>query len=152
MTTIFHKLNLKTETEIVIINAPASFEPELAALDDVRILRSVAPRTTVRFAVAFVTAQAELDAIATSLMEKAEGDATLWFAYPKRSSKKYRCDFDRDSGWHALGDAGYEGVRMVAIDDDWSALRFRRVEYIKSLTRDSSRAASKAGKARTTKI
>jgi hypothetical protein len=37
---------------------------------------------------------------------------------------------------------------MVAIDEDWSALRFRRTEYIKSLTRDESRVASPAGKAR----
>jgi hypothetical protein len=26
---------------------------------------------------------------------------------------------------------GFDTVRQVAIDDDWSALRFRRVEYIK---------------------
>jgi hypothetical protein len=28
--------------------------------------------------------------------------------------------------------AGFDTVRQVAIDEDWSALRFRRVEYIKS--------------------
>lgn len=27
--------------------------------------------------------------------------------------------------------AGFDTVRQVAIDDDWSTLRFRRVEYIK---------------------
>jgi hypothetical protein len=37
---------------------------------------------------------------------------------------------------------------MVAIDADWSALRFRRVENIKTLTRRESMAISKAGKAR----
>ena len=36
-----------------------------------------------------------------------------------------------DSGWPVLGAAGFEPVRMVAIDADWSALRFRRVEHIK---------------------
>ena len=34
-----------------------------------------------------------------------------------------------------LGDAGFEPVRMVAIDEDFSAVRFRRVEFIKTLTR-----------------
>jgi hypothetical protein len=38
---------------------------------------------------------------------------------------------------------------MVAIDEDWSALRFRKAEYIKSLTRQPSRASSSAGKKRT---
>jgi hypothetical protein len=55
----------------------------------------------------------------------------LWFAYPKKSSVNYTCDFSRDTGWEILGRHGFEGVRMVAIDQDWSALRFRRVEYIK---------------------
>jgi len=27
---------------------------------------------------------------------------------------------------------GFETVRAVAIDEDWSALRFRRVEFIKA--------------------
>jgi hypothetical protein len=67
--------------------------------------------------------------------------------YPKGSSKRYRCDFNRDTGWAALGDVGFEGVRLISIDDDWSAMRFRRLEYVKSLARDSSRAISKAGKA-----
>jgi aryl carrier-like protein len=30
---------------------------------------------------------------------------------------------------------GFDSVRMVAIDEDWSALRFRRVEFIKSSTK-----------------
>ncbi len=43
-----------------------------------------------------------------------------------------------------LGAAGFEPVRMVAIDEDWSALRFRRVEHIKKMTR--SFAMTDAGK------
>ena len=35
---------------------------------------------------------------------------------------------------------------MVAIDEDWSAVRFRRVEFIKNLTR--GRALSPQAKAR----
>jgi hypothetical protein len=56
----------------------------------------------------------------------------LWFAYPKGSSKKYTCEFNRDSGWKVIRSLGFDSVRQVAIDEDWSALRFRRVEYIKS--------------------
>jgi len=48
-----------------------------------------------------------------------------------------------------LGDAGFEPVRLVAIDDDWTALRVRRVEFIKNLTRPESFAHSKEGKKRT---
>ena len=73
-----------------------------------------------------------MDRLAKLLSAKAEGDALLWFAFPKGTSKKYQCDFNRDTGWSLLKTAGFDTVRAVAIDDDWSALRFRRVEYIKS--------------------
>jgi hypothetical protein len=36
----------------------------------------------------------------------------------------------------------------VAIDEDWSALRFRRVEHITSLKRDPSRVLSASGRTR----
>jgi hypothetical protein len=42
----------------------------------------------------------------------------------------YRCDFHRDTGFDGSRAAGFDSVRIVAIDDDWSALRFRRVESI----------------------
>lgn len=70
--------------------------------------------------------------IAEQVAKKAEGDAVVWFAYPKQSSKRYHCEFNRDTGWQALSDAGFEGVRQVSIDDDGSAIRFRRVEFIKA--------------------
>ncbi len=76
------------------------------------------------------------------------GDAVVWFAYPKQSSKNYRSEIDRDHGWKVLGRAGFEPVRMVAIDADWSAVRFRRVENIKTMTRPASVALSAGGKAK----
>jgi hypothetical protein len=74
----------------------------------------------------------------------------IWFAYPKGSSQQYACDFNRDTGWAALGAAGFEPVRQVAIDADWSALRFRRAAFVKTMTRDASRAISSLGKSRVT--
>lgn len=46
-----------------------------------------------------------------------------------------------------LGGNGFEPVRAVAIDEDWSALRFRKVEFIKKMTRGF--AISEEGKRRT---
>ena len=132
MSTLFDKLNLKDQREILVVNAPAAFEAELLALTDVAVVRDPGKLKAVRFALAFATAQAEVDRLAKLLSAKAEGDALLWFAYPKGTSKKYQCDFNRDTGWSVLKSAGFDTVRAVAIDEDWSALRFRRVEYIKS--------------------
>lgn len=149
MSKLFEKLNWKGQSEILVVHAPESFEVELTALSGVRVLRDLAAAPLVEFALAFVTRQTEVDQLSAEIAARAKGDAVLWFAYPKGSSKKYRCEFNRDTGWAKLGEAGFEGVRQVAIDEDWSALRFRRVEYIKSMTRDAKRAGSAEGKRRT---
>ncbi|MGH2522243.1 MAG: hypothetical protein ACRDH2_07040 [Anaerolineales bacterium] len=151
MPSIFDKLNLKRQAEILVVNAPASFEPELSALEGVTIRRDAQAVEAIAFSLAFVTKQKEVDALAKAVARKAQGDAVVWFAYPKGTSKNYTCEFNRDTGWDVLGKAGFEGVRQVAIDEDWSAVRFRRVEFIKSMTRDKKRAMTKQGKARVTK-
>ncbi len=135
MSEIFKKLNLKDLTEILVLNAPQSFEAELAALEPVSLLRQLEDAQAIDFALAFMTRQAEVDELAASLLPRARGDALVWFAYPKGSSKKYTCDFNRDTGWKQVEAAGFLPVRQVAIDEDWSALRFRRKEFIKNLTR-----------------
>ena len=144
MTPLFKKLNLAETRSIHILNAPESFEPELQALAGVRVSRQA--RGKIVFAMAFVKTRQEVEAATESLVQAAEGDAQLWMVYPKSSSKKYKCEFNRDTGWQALGEAGYEPVRQVAIDEDWSALRFRKVEFIKTMNRNPEGAISSAGR------
>jgi len=128
---IFEKLNLKDQAEVVVLHAPLSFEPQLAWLTDRRVVRDLGEVEAVGFALAFAYMKSELDALSAALAAKAEGDAVLWFAYPKRTSKRYKADFDRDNGWEVLRAAGFAPVRQVAIDADWSALRFRRAEFVR---------------------
>jgi hypothetical protein len=135
MATVFDKMNLKGQQEILVLNAPDSFEKEIKTLRNVRVCRRVEELKELAFALAFVTQRAELARLSKQLAAKAVGDALLWFAYPKGSSKKYICDFNRDDGWQTLRQSGFDSVRMVAIDEDWSALRFRRVEFIKPAVR-----------------
>ena len=106
MATVFEKLNLKDQQEIVVLNAPASFEPELAKLPVITIHHNLSSVPDI--------------------------DAVVWFAYPKGTSNKYKCDFNRDTGWNELEALGFETVRAVAIDEDWTGLRFRRSEFVKA--------------------
>jgi hypothetical protein len=128
MPTIFDKLNLTTQKRIVVLNAPESFEPELASLRDVEVVRSV--EGGVSFWLAFVIHQEEVELLARAIAAQAEGDAIVWFAFVKGSSKRYKSGITRDKGWEVLRGLGFDTVRSVAIDADWSALRFRRVEFI----------------------
>jgi len=149
MSPTFAKLNLKDQSDIVVINAPASFEPEITSLRGVTVRRAMADAKHISFSLAFATTQKEVDAVAKAIARKGGGDAIVWIAYPKGTSKKYTCEFNRDSGWPSMGAAGFEPVRMVAIDEDWSAVRFRRAEFIKTMTRPQEYRYSAHAKART---
>ncbi|HEX3396549.1 MAG TPA: hypothetical protein VHS76_07595 [Steroidobacteraceae bacterium] len=130
-TPLFKKLNLGAHREIAVFDAPDSFESELKQLKGVKVARDPKAKS-IAFGLAFAITQAQLDRASKIFAAASEGDAVIWFAYPKGTSKRYKCEFNRDSGWSVIRDAGFESVRMVAIDEDWSALRFRRVEYMKS--------------------
>jgi len=132
VTPLFQKLNWNPQREMVVFNVPTEFETELSKLKDVKIIRDPKKPTAVEFALAFAMQQAELDRLSRTLAAGVTGDAVLWFAYPKGTSKRYTCEFNRDTGWQVIRKAGFDSVRQVAIDEDWSALRFRRNEFIKA--------------------
>jgi len=145
---VWGKLNLKDHDEILVVNAPASFEREVKTLDGVTVKRKPADVKEIAFFLAFVTTQKEMDDLARVVAKKSVPDAVVWFAYPKGTSKKYTSEISRDTGNEALGEAGFEPVRMVAIDEDWTAKRFRRVAFIKNLTRDPRALVSQEAKKR----
>ena len=130
MASVFDKLNFKNQREILVLSAPPSFEPELRTLSRVSILRDARKAKSIEFVIAFVTRRAEVDAAVKLIVPKTDGDVVLWFAYPKGTSKRVAGEINRDSGWESLQSAGFETVRLVAIDEDWSALRFRRTAYV----------------------
>jgi hypothetical protein len=132
MRSVFEKLNLGSRQEIVVLHAPDSFQPELAKLPVITIHRHLESVAEVEFWLAFVTRRSEVEWLAPLIAHRAKGDAIVWFAYPKGTSKKYTCDFNRDTGWASLKKLGFDTVRAVAIDEDWTALRFRRKEFIKA--------------------
>ncbi len=151
MSPVFKKLNLKDQSEILVLNAPGSLEPLLAELGGVHILRNLEGVKHMAFSLAFVTTQKEVDTFGKAIAKRATGDAVVWFAYPKGTSRKYKSEINRDKGWAVLGEAGFEPVRSIAIDEDWTAVRFRRAEFIKSMTRDPKSRMSAEGKSRAAK-
>jgi hypothetical protein len=148
MTPLFKKLNFKDQPHIVVLNAPESFSAQVLDMQSFTQVHSdLKSAPNVNFVMAFCTQQAQVDSCAVAIAEQLVGDGIVWMVYPKGTSKRYQCEFNRDNGWAILGQLGFEPVRMVAIDEDWSALRFRRVEYIKTMTR--SFAMTETGKQKT---
>jgi hypothetical protein len=150
MTPLFKKLNFKGQSNIAAINSPESFESELKEMLKITTIeRNLAELNEVEFVISFFTTQHEIDNFISTVYPKLKGDAIIWLCYPKMTSKNYKCDFNRDTGWESLGQYNLEPVRQVAIDDDFSALRFRKVEFIKKITRRESFALTSDAKKRT---
>lgn len=150
MTPLLKKMNFKEHEAAYVLNAPDSFLPELKEMGKSAVVRTrLTGAKQLPFFIGFVTKQKDVDELAKAIGTLVQADEVIWFAYPKGTSKKYTCEFNRDTGWKELGKLGFEGVRMVAIDEDWSALRFRRAENIKTMKR--SFAMSKEGKAKVKK-
>jgi hypothetical protein len=120
------RMNLRDYSEIVVLNAPYRLEPDLAMLRGVGIIREIKVVQGFRFLLAFVTRRTEVDALAAAVALKAEPDALVWIAFPKRSSPLYLSELSRDQGWEALSSAGFEADDELTVDPEWNALRFRR--------------------------
>ena len=136
MNPVLKKLQYKSQPEVFVLNAPPSFEPQLEAFSrQAKVFRQLEDKHEMEYILVFLTRKAEIDALTPEIAPLLKGDAILWMCYPKGTSKKYSCDFNRDSGWGIMKEHNLVGVSQVAIDEDWSALRFRKREYIKTLTR-----------------
>jgi hypothetical protein len=86
--------------------------------EGVRLLDRPEGATT---AVAFADDSAGVRRILEQHQKSLAGSGAFWVAYPKAN----RADINRDSLWPILADYGFRPISQVAIDDVWSALRFR---------------------------
>lgn len=143
---LIKKLQIKDLEKFIVIQAPQEIEQ---ALEYFSHKSSKIPAQLVddMSYLIFVQTEEEIGLIAKAISHINE--ELLWIAYPKKSSKLYKSKVNRDHGWQALGDKGFEGVRQIAINEDWSALRFKHISQIKTITR--SFAMSEEGKRRAKK-
>ncbi len=133
MKSLLEKLNYKGHNRISVIGAEQSFINSVSSeLKDAIIDEEIDPRYPYEFMIIFVKSISEVESIAPMTLHNLKADGVLWFCYPKKTSKKYKSDIDRDHGWKPLNDSGLFGIRLVSLDDDWSAFRFRNIKYIKS--------------------
>jgi hypothetical protein len=111
------KLQLKPDQPFKIIAAPHGVEPTLAGLE--REGEDEQPVALLVFVTNRVGVQERMDQI----VESASKDHVTWVAYPKAGH--LGTDLNRDSLAALLVENGIQPVRQIAIDDVWSALRFR---------------------------
>jgi hypothetical protein len=146
MNPLLKKLNFKEHKSMVVLNAPHDLDDMWEEFKTHIDVKKSLGETKVDFALIFCTKLDEVIKFGTLVDAKMEDNGLFWFVYPKGSSKKYKCEFNRDNGWQSMGVLGYEPVRMVALDEDWSALRFKKAENIKTMIRGVEWRMSEEGK------
>ena len=121
-TPLLKKLGIKEESRIAFVNAPKDFEAYLGPLPAGAevVKRLVKP---LDFILLFVTAERELVRDFAKLAEKLATNGMIWIAWPKKSSG-VATDLAFGRVQRIGLDAGVVDVKICAIDETWSGLKF----------------------------
>ncbi|HMM43933.1 MAG TPA: hypothetical protein PKA95_18715 [Thermomicrobiales bacterium] len=115
--TVAAKLQIKPGTSLWTSH-PERIEIVGPLPDDARVVADLGQATA---ALVFADAAGAVRAILDAHHEHLAGPGLLWVAYPKGN----RADINRDSLWPILAEYGMRPIGQVAVDEVWSALRFR---------------------------
>ncbi|WP_240415676.1 DUF3052 domain-containing protein [Paenibacillus periandrae] len=123
---------------VLVMNAPQVYEEEVITHFKGEVDRE-ALRDSYPLVQVFGISNDSLQTSARLGVAVLADDGLLWLCYPKKTSKAYKgSDCSRETVAVLLADEGFEPVRQIAIDEDWSALRFRHVDRIKNMVRTSA--------------
>jgi hypothetical protein len=146
MNEVLKKIKLTTQNPVLILNAPEEYSDIMKHIEG-EIHTSI--KGKYEFIQLFACSLTECAKLTAEAINALDEDGYLWICYPKGTSKKYKSDLNRDTARELVGTYNYEPVTLVAIDNDWSALRIKDPDNIKTMKRKS--AASEKGKVRVEK-
>ena len=119
------KLQIKSG-KLIVINAPKGYAERLSKeLSDLTV--STRASGEAEAVLVFVNSMAEAEKLTPKAGKSVKSGGMLWIAYAKGTSK-VKTDVNRDKLWEVMRPIGWEGVRMIALDDVWSLMRFKPVE------------------------
>ncbi|MEP7238239.1 MAG: YdeI/OmpD-associated family protein [Ferruginibacter sp.] len=124
--TLLEKLQFKEEKSLLIQGLPSSIEKQFVKLTFSKSVTPLLKKRKIDFALVFAVNQQQLVCILNDVIPALQEDAKCWIAYPKLTSK-IASDLSRDKNWDFVSDFGYESVRMIALDNLWTAVRFKKI-------------------------
>lgn len=108
------KLQLKPGLTMCVINAPKTFHWDSLSERDPAKADAV---------LVFCAKAADIATFAAPAMDAALEDKLTWIAFPKDG--QLGTDLNRDVLNTTMKGKGLQGVRVISLDDTWSAIRFR---------------------------
>jgi hypothetical protein len=134
--TLLEKLQLKDERNLLIQGLPSSIEKQFAKLAFAKNVSPLLKIKKIDFALVFAVNENQLSGIINEVLPALHSEGKLWVAYPKTTSK-IATTLNRDCSWSCITHSGYEGVKQIALDHVWTALRFKKIEKFRGLKKPS---------------
>ncbi len=124
-TSLAQKLQIKSG-KLIVINAPKGYAEQLTQeLDDLAVSTRAAGQAEA--VLLFVNSLAEAETLTPKAGTLVKPEGMLWIAYAKGTSK-VKTDVNRDRLWAAVQPIGWQPVRQIALDEVWSAMRFKPIK------------------------
>jgi hypothetical protein len=121
-TPLAKKLGVKEGSRIALVNAPKDFQSYLGELPD-RVEFVKRPTKSLDIVLFFVVTERALARDFAKLAEKLATNGMIWIAWPKKSSG-VATDLSFERVQRIGLDAGLVDVKICAIDETWSGLKF----------------------------
>lgn len=123
--TVFEKLQLKEEKNLLIQGLPSSIEKQFAKVSFSKSVTPLLKSRRIDFALVFAVNQNQLGSIMQDVLPAMHEEGKLWIAYPKATSKIVS-DLNRQCTWACLKSKGFESVLETQLDHTWTAVRFAK--------------------------
>ena len=121
-TPLVKKLGIKEGSRVALVNAPEEFQTDLGELpDDVKFMKSTTK--SLDLILFFVLSERALARDFAKLAARLTSNGMIWIAWPKKSSG-VTTDLTFERVQRIGLDAGLVDVKICAIDDTWSGLKF----------------------------
>ncbi len=125
--TVLEKLQLTNEKNILIQGLPSSIEKQFIKLNFAKSVTPLLRTRRIDLALVFAISRSQLTGILNDVIPALHEDAKLWIAYPKLASK-IASDLCRDCNWEMISSMGFETVSLLALDNTWSAIHFKKLK------------------------
>jgi hypothetical protein len=123
---IVQKLQIKSGEKILFLNPPEDYFSYIGDFpENITIVEAL--EDELDFVQVFVKNKKELEEYLPKIIPKVKTKGKIWISYYKGSSK-YATDIHRDTINEYALSLNLKGVFIISINDDWSALRVKKLE------------------------
>ena len=125
-------MRLAPDHHVAVINAPSGYLAQLAPAP-ADLYTALKPSALYDVVQLFVNNVDELRRFGPSAIKAVKPDGLLWIAYSKGGVTRGATDLPATPWWtkqdvlgEFTGETGYKPIAFVKIDDNWTALRFKK--------------------------